>query len=248
MKNTRWLQCTLVWVIVIIFTTSLPVTYYKPCKPHRPYRLSPIEALKAQLRANPRTLLIDLYYSIIDPPNLLDLRETLAELALQYKAEVGLTLLVQEPKPLNATSSASLYEIRAAVLAVDPLAGNNLILFVSNGTQTSFVETILVATEQRIGKWRKESPEKKRFYGLCDKGQKVIGDYDFNLQCSVRNDGGNIVAIDCLKHEIGHYFGLNHNEWQVESVMYYHADRTHGKWTEWDLQCLLQERLKSTEF
>lgn len=248
MKNTRWIKHALVWVIIVTFTTSLPVAYCKPCKPHRLYRLSPIEALKAQLRANPRTLLIDLYYSIIDPPNLLDLRETLAELALQYKAEVGLTILAQEPKPLNVTSSATLYEVRAAVLAVNPMASNNLILFVSNGTQTSFVETILVATEQRIGKWRKEPSGKKRFYGLCDRGQKVIGDYDFNLQYSSRNDGGHWVAIDCLKHEIGHYLGLEHNEWQVESVMYYHADRTHGKWTEWDLQCLLQERLKSTEF
>ncbi len=247
MKNSRWIKRALVWVIVIIFTTSLPVTYYKPCKPHRSYRLSPIAALKAQLRANPQTLLADLYYSIIDPPNLLDLREALAELALEYKAEVGLTILVQEPKPLNTTSSASLYEIRAAVLEVNPMASNNLIIFVSNGTQTSFVETILVATEQRFGKLRKESPEKKRFYGLCHRQQKVIGDYDFNFQYSVTNDGGRSVAVDCLKHEIGHYLGLEHNEWQVESVMYYHADRSHGKWTEWDLQCLLKERLKPTE-
>jgi hypothetical protein len=232
MKNFGWKTCAIFWVTPVILFICLHFQCFSSAEDRK------ISALYSELRAIPQTLLILVFFDSKSPPDLADLQVTLATFTEECEQEMALTILLTKPEPLSVVDIHSLSEIRAKAMALNPVSNDVIVLFVSNKSGP----TIIRVHAQTGSKWEKDKTTVQ--YALSLKDIQTMAEYDYFPLVKYRNAGGKNIFISCMKHELGHLLGLEHND-SEQSIMFWNADQNHGQWTVKDLEGLLLARIQS---
>ncbi|MCC7356794.1 MAG: hypothetical protein IT410_04270 [Candidatus Doudnabacteria bacterium] len=192
-------------------------------------------------QSTPDIFLFAVYYDVQNPLSLEKLQKTLDQGSQEFEAETGYRILFTKPQPMRVSPWSSLDEIRLRSDMRNSIIKWDGHLFVSNRTEIS-TEVKVMQLIDFFGGWKRNADNSTRFYGLTRKDIRTIAMFDFNLQANLSNAGLKNVATCTLKHEILHYFGVDHNN-SEDSIMFWNADKSHGKFLAEDQTALQTQRM-----
>lgn len=218
------------WVIFITLTSPLSSLFFI----NKGWEVT---RLQAQLRSQPTNLPIASLFDSNDPPSWVQFQNALNEVVSEYQSEIGLNIMAQMPYPLEVEDIQNLQEIRARAEAKYPWTIGMTILFFSDSSGPTKIETVT----EKCGNFVKEIKIRKTVFGAHLEPTATIAIYDCHILFSIRTSGGKNQAVAVLKHEIGHHIGLSHNP-SIESFMNESCDKTLDQWTVTDLYVILARR------
>ncbi len=228
MKSTSWKTCAISWVIPI----TLFLYFHSPSS-----EALRIADLQAQLRNDPRILVVVTFFDSNSPPSRQNYQETMDTVAAEYAEEIGLIIVATDPLPLTVNNIHSLPEIRSCAEEQYSVTADMLVLFVSNRIGITRTET----TTQMVEGQEAVIEEDIMVNGLYLETVTSLALFFCDTMVTGTKYRGRNLAVLMLKHEIGHHLGLDHNDSPL-SFMFERCDLSFHQWTETDLLVIHNHR------